>query len=100
MPEMGRALGADAGAVELMVPGYLVGFSLGQLLRGPIGDRHGPRRPVAIGLVLVAVGPAGCALAGSARAVVGWRVGQAVGPCAGREVGRAHGRALRRTERR
>ncbi len=29
MPGMGRALGADAGTVELTVPGYLVGFSLG-----------------------------------------------------------------------
>src|SRR3954451_9791465 len=52
MPAMGRALGADAGTVELTISGYLIGFSLGQLLWGPIGDRHGRRVPVAIGLVL------------------------------------------------
>src|SRR3712207_1840275 len=93
-PRMGRALGADAGTVELTVSGYLVGFSLGQLLWGPIGDRHGRRFPVAIGLVLFAVGSAGCALAGSAWAMVGWRVVQAVGACAGVGLARAMVRDL------
>ena len=27
--------------VELTISGYLIGFSLGQLVWGPIGDRHG-----------------------------------------------------------
>ncbi len=94
MPEMGRALGADAGAVELTVSGYLVGFSLGQFLWGPIGDRHGRRLPVAVGLALFAAGSAGCALAGSAWAMVGWRVLQAVGACAGVVLARAMVRDL------
>ena len=38
---MGRALRADAGMVEWTISGHLIGFSLGQLLWGPIGDRHG-----------------------------------------------------------
>src|SRR4051812_49820354 len=79
MPAMGRALGADAGTVELTVSGYLIGFSLGQLLWGPIGDRYGRRGPVAIGLVLFVIGSAGCALAGSAAGVIGWRGGPAGG---------------------
>jgi len=37
MPAMGRSLGADAGTVAWTVSGYLIGFSLGQLLWGPIG---------------------------------------------------------------
>jgi DHA1 family bicyclomycin/chloramphenicol resistance-like MFS transporter len=94
MPEMGRALGADAGTVELTVSGYLVGFSLGQLLWGPIGDHHGRRLPVAIGLVLFVVGSAGCALAGSAWAMVGWRMVQAAGACAGVVLARAMVRDL------
>src|SRR3954470_11732465 len=59
MPAMGRALDADAGTVELTVSGYLIGFSLGQLLWGPIGDRYGRRGPVAVGLVLFVIGSAG-----------------------------------------
>src|SRR5436189_4983449 len=45
MPTMGAALRANAGAVEWTVSGYLIGFSLGQLLWGPIGDRCGRRLP-------------------------------------------------------
>ncbi|SMF90169.1 MFS transporter, DHA1 family, bicyclomycin/chloramphenicol resistance protein [Azospirillum oryzae] len=94
MPAMGRALGADAGHVELTVSGYLVGFSLGQLFWGPLSDRFGRRLPVAVGLVLFAIGSAGCAMAGSAWALVGWRVLQAVGACAGVVLARAMVRDL------
>ncbi len=34
MPTMGRALGAGAGMVEWTISGYLIGFSLGQLVWG------------------------------------------------------------------
>src|SRR4051794_41429501 len=82
MPAMGGSLGADAGTVELTVSGYLIGFSLAQLLWGPIGDRYGRRGPVAIGLVLFVIGSAGCALAGSTGAMIGWRGVQTGGACA------------------
>jgi MFS transporter, DHA1 family, multidrug resistance protein len=94
MPAMGQALGADAGMVELTVSGYLIGFSLGQLLWGPIGDQHGRRLPVAIGLVLFVIGSAGCALADSAGVMIGWRIVQAVGACAGVVLSRAMVRDL------
>jgi MFS transporter, DHA1 family, multidrug resistance protein len=94
MPAMGRALGADTGTVELTVSGYLIGFSLGQLLWGPISDRHGRRLPVAAGLVLFVIGSAGCALAGSAWAMIGWRIVQAVGASAGVVLARAMVRDL------
>ena len=38
--------------MEWTVTGYLIGFSLGQFLWGPLGDRNGRCLPVAIGLVL------------------------------------------------
>jgi DHA1 family bicyclomycin/chloramphenicol resistance-like MFS transporter len=94
MPAMSQALGADAGTVEWTISGYLVGFSLGQLLWGPVGDRYGRRLPVAIGLLLFVIGSAGCALAGSAWAMIGWRVVQAVGACAGVVLARAMVRDL------
>lgn len=94
MPAMGRALGADAGAMELTVSGFLIGFSLGQLLWGPIGDRFGRRGPVAVGLVLFVLGSIGCATAGSASSIVAWRVLQAIGASAGVVLGRAMVRDL------
>jgi DHA1 family bicyclomycin/chloramphenicol resistance-like MFS transporter len=62
LPTMATALHAHAGAVELTIVGYLVGFSAGQLLWGPIGDRYGRRGPVSIGLGLFVIGSAGCTL--------------------------------------
>lgn len=94
LPTMGIALHADAGMMELTISGYLIGFSLGQLLWGPIGDRYGRRLPVAIGLVLFVLGSAGCALSLSAAEMVGWRIVQAVGACAGVVLARAMVRDL------
>ncbi|QND44834.1 multidrug effflux MFS transporter (plasmid) [Rhizobium lusitanum] len=94
MPTMGRDLGADTGGIELTISGFLIGFSLGQLLWGPVGDRYGRRLPVAIGLVLFVIGSAGCAMADSASAMIGWRIVQAVGACAGVVLSRAMVRDL------
>ncbi len=94
MPAMSRALGADAGLIELTVSGYLIGFSLGQLLWGPVSDRHGRRLPVAIGMVLFIIGSAGCALSFDAWTMIGWRMVQAVGASAGVVLGRAMVRDL------
>jgi MFS transporter, DHA1 family, multidrug resistance protein len=94
MPVMARSLAADIGAVEWTVSGYLIGFSLGQLVWGPVSDRLGRRLPIALGLALFVVGSAGCGLAGSVWAVIAWRVVQAVGACAGVVLARAMVRDL------
>ena len=94
MPAMGRSLDASAGTVEWTISGYLIGFSLGQLLWGPVSDRHGRRLPVAIGLVLFVIGSAGCALSGSVSAIIAWRIVQAVGASAGVALSRAMVRDL------
>ncbi|MBB3454809.1 DHA1 family bicyclomycin/chloramphenicol resistance-like MFS transporter [Rhizobium sp. BK313] len=94
MPAMGRDLGVDAGVMQLTVSGFLIGFSVGQLLWGPIGDRYGRRLPVSIGLMLFILGSAGCAMSGSASSMIGWRMVQAVGACAGVVLSRAMVRDL------
>ncbi len=99
MPQMARDLGARGGELEYTISGYLVGFSLGQLLWGAVSDRFGRRIPIAIGIVLFNVGSAGCALSGTATAVIGWRVVQAVGACAGVVLARAMVRDLFERER-
>lgn len=73
MPVMGRSLHADTGMVEWTISGYLIGFSLGQLLWGPISDRYGRRLAVGSGLILFVVGSAGCAMANDALTMIGWR---------------------------
>ncbi|WP_268810814.1 multidrug effflux MFS transporter [Caballeronia sordidicola] len=94
LPAMAIALRANAGTVELTISGYLVGFSLGQLLWGPLSDRYGRRLPIAIGLVLFIAGSAGCAISTNAPMLVGWRALQAVGACASVVLARAMVRDL------
>ena len=94
MPVMGRELGASPGAMEWTVSGYLIGFSLGQLLWGPIGDRIGRRVPVSIGILLFALGSAGCALSPTPAIMIACRVIQAVGACASVVLARAMVRDL------
>jgi len=99
MPVMARALHGGPGSMELTITGYLAGFSSGQLVWGPIGDRYGRKRPIAIGLVLFVIGSAGCAMSVSSAAVIGWRVVQALGACAGVVLSRAMVRDLFGAER-
>jgi len=66
MPAMGRSLHAATGMVEWTISGYLIGFSSGQLLWGPISDRYGRRMAIGSGLILFVIGSAGCALASDA----------------------------------
>lgn len=89
LPAMGESLSADAGSVELTISGYLIGFSIGQLFWGPIGDRYGRRLPITLGLLLFIVGSAGCALSTSVPMMIGWRLVQAVGACANVVLSRA-----------
>ncbi|ODS54123.1 MAG: Bcr/CflA family drug resistance efflux transporter [Acidobacteria bacterium SCN 69-37] len=89
MPAMADGLGASHGLVELTITGYLIGFSVGQLFWGPVSDRYGRRVPVAAGIALFIAGSAGCALAGSVEAMIGWRVVQALGAAAGVVIARA-----------
>lgn len=89
LPAMGEALHADAGAVELTIAGYLIGFSIGQLFWGPIGDRYGRRLPIILGLLLFIAGSAGCAMSSSVPTMIGWRMVQAIGACASVVLSRA-----------
>jgi DHA1 family bicyclomycin/chloramphenicol resistance-like MFS transporter len=99
LPTLTQALHAQPGTIELTISGYLVGFSSGQLLWGPIGDRYGRRMPIAIGLILFVIGSGGCALSDTAWQMMGWRVVQALGASAGPVLARAMVRDLYARER-
>jgi DHA1 family bicyclomycin/chloramphenicol resistance-like MFS transporter len=94
MPEMGKSLHANDGQIELTVSGFLVGFSLGQLVWGVVSDRYGRRLPITLGLILFVIGSAGCALSQTAEVMVFWRVVQAIGACANVVLARAMVRDL------
>lgn len=89
MPAMSRSLGAGQGMIEMTVSGYLIGFSLGQLVWGPVSDRYGRRPSIGAGLLLFMIGSTGCAVAGNGVSLICWRIVQALGACAGVALSRA-----------
>ena len=91
MPQMHEDLHGD---IELTVTGFLIGFSLAQILWGPISDRIGRRKPLVIGLVIFVIGSIGCALSQNITQIVLFRVLQAFGACVGPMLSRAMVRDL------
>nr|WP_320192640.1 multidrug effflux MFS transporter [uncultured Desulfobacter sp.] len=86
MPAMAKELNGDA---ELTITGFLIGFTFAQLIWGPISDSIGRKIPLFIGMLVFAVGAAGCAMSHSIRQIVLWRVVQAFGACTGPMLARA-----------
>lgn len=86
MPLMTKDLRGDA---ELTITGFLIGFSIAQLIWGPISDRYGRRVPLFIGMFLFVIGSVGCALSTDIVQIVFWRIFQALGACTGPMLARA-----------
>jgi len=99
MPAISQEFHSGSGGVQFTLSGFLIGFSLGQFIWGPVGDRYGRRLPVALGLMLFVFGSAGCAQASSIIEMIIWRVIQAAGACAGPVLARAMVRDLYSRER-
>ncbi|MFD0666469.1 multidrug effflux MFS transporter [Ramlibacter sp. MAHUQ-53] len=89
LPSLTEAFGAGVAQAQLTLTGMLLAFGLSQLAWGPLSDRFG-RRPILLaGLSLFTLASAGCALAGSMQALVGWRILQGAALGAGVMVARA-----------
>ena len=89
LPTLAAEFAVDAARVQHTVSAYLFGMAVGQLVFGPLADRHGRKWPLIGGLALFTASSAGCALASSIEAFVLLRVAQALGGAAGMVVIRA-----------
>ncbi|WP_026792232.1 Bcr/CflA family multidrug efflux MFS transporter [Pleomorphomonas oryzae] len=98
-PVIAADFGVTEGRIQLTISSYLIGFSLGQLVWGPISDRVGRRGPIIWGLGLFMAVSIGCALSDSAEALILWRLMQALGASAGPVLARAMVRDLYARER-
>ncbi|MGH8514112.1 MAG: multidrug effflux MFS transporter, partial [Gammaproteobacteria bacterium] len=79
LPEIGRKLTASPAQVQLTISFYLVGFAVGQIVYGPLSDRHG-RKPILLAaLALFSTAGIACAFASSIEALIIARFFQAFG---------------------
>lgn len=76
MPAMAAGLATDDASVQFSLSAFLLGLALGQLVHGPLSDRHG-RKPVLLaGLALYIAATAGCAAAPAIGPLIGLRLVQ------------------------
>jgi len=94
MPDIARLLGASTAQVQLTISSYLIGFAAGQIVYGPVSDRHG-RKPVLLAAIaLYCAASLACALAPSIEMLIAARFAQALGGSGGIVLARAMVRDL------
>jgi MFS transporter, DHA1 family, multidrug resistance protein len=94
IPSIARALETSIARVQFTFVGYLLAFSGGVLVLGPLSDRFGRRRTMICGLVASVLSSAACAASPTIEFLIAARIIQGVGACAGMVVGRATIREL------
>ncbi|MGJ5894329.1 multidrug effflux MFS transporter [Streptomyces niveiscabiei] len=88
-PTMADDLGTDASGVQLTLTAFLLGQAAGQLVFGPLSDRHGRRRPILIGAAVCTLATALCALSPNLATLIALRFVTGFSGAAGLVVGRA-----------
>lgn len=89
LPDIAHGLRASTAEVQLTISAYLVGFAIGQIIYGPVSDRHG-RKPVLLAAIaLYGAASLACALATSIHMLIAVRSLQAIGGCGGIVLARA-----------
>lgn len=89
LPDIVRLLDATSAEGQLTISAYLIGFAIGQIVYGPVSDRHG-RKPVLLGAIaLYCLASLVCALSTSIEMLIGARALQALGGCGGIVLARA-----------
>ena len=89
LPDIAQKLSASTAEVQLTISAYLIGFAVGQIVYGPVSDRHG-RKPVLIGaMTIYFVATILCAVAPTIETLIAARFVQAIGGSGGIVLARA-----------
>lgn len=89
LPVIAEALEDSEARVQRTISFFLIGFSAGMLLYGPLSDRLGRRRPLLFGIGLYVLASLGCFLSQSVDQLLFWRAFQALGGAAASVLARA-----------
>ena len=79
LPDVGSALDMDAGLLAWVISAYTAGFAVSTMVFGRVADVVGTRRPLAVGVALMAGGALVAAAAGDVLLLVLARAVQGVG---------------------
>lgn len=93
-PDIGRQFSVSPVIVQQTIAAYLLAFGVMTLFHGALSDSFGRRRIVLVTLVVFVLASAGCMLAWSIEALVGFRILQGLSAGGGMIVGRAMVRDL------
>ena len=88
-PAVEQTFGTAPGTAQMTLAAWFAGLALGQITQGPLSDRFGRRRPLAIGFAVFTLATAGCAMAPSLTWLAIFRVLSAFGASAGLVIARA-----------
>jgi len=94
LPDIARQLDASTAQVQLTISAYLIGFAVGQVIYGPVSDRHGRKRVLLVSIGLYCAASLACALATSIHMLIAARALQALGGSGGIVLARAMVRDL------
>jgi DHA1 family bicyclomycin/chloramphenicol resistance-like MFS transporter len=70
LPFMAEELGVSGDWIQLTLSAYLIGFSLGQIIFGPVSDKYGRKPVILFGLVVYLACSVVCALADSVMVLI------------------------------
>ena len=83
LQQIGASLGeTDENRRQLVIPAYMIGFGVLQLLFGPLADRFGRRKPLLFGLAIYCIAAASCFLVNDFNSLVFLRFVQGAGAAA------------------
>ncbi|MFO1032808.1 MAG: multidrug effflux MFS transporter [Hyphomicrobiales bacterium] len=83
LQDIGQSLGEpDPNRRQLVIPAYMLGFGILQLVFGPLADRFGRRRPLLAGMAIYVAAAAGAFLVTDFNALVALRALQGAGAAA------------------
>ena len=99
LPDIQADFHTSQDQVQWTLSCFFLGFGVGQLLWGALGDWLGRRGPIAAGILLYGIGCIGCSLSSDISHLALWRFVQALGACAGPVLVRAMVRDVFERER-
>jgi MFS transporter, DHA1 family, multidrug resistance protein len=94
LPDIARQLDVSTAQVQLTISAYLIGFAVGQVIYGPVSDRHGRKPVLLVSIGLYCAASLACALAMSIHMLIAARALQALGGSGGIVLARAMVRDL------